>query len=224
MFWWWRKTLSKAQCWALAVGGPITVANGCSFTELRMSHSKATCRQGLREGYDVHDLDALKAVRHWLLHEGHHQPCLEVCRLLRESPEFPDLDPDEPPLHRFVAEHLEELEQSQLVGFDLSRLVVVARFAYTAGYIEGQEAWSWIFDAARGVQRAFTSWEGLGRDCFLGHHFLELSGGYPVSDAELEAYEWLAHYPFSPWRCLPWDTPLGPQEGPSSANDEERSA
>src|SRR5262249_12467938 len=213
MSWWWRKkALSDAQSWGLAAGGPLTVASGWSFTELRLRWAKRACREGLREAYEISYLDGLQATFRWLLHEGHRSPCLEVCELLRQSPEFPDLAPEAPDLHRFVAEYINQLEKFQLVGFDLSRLVILARCGYTVEYIGEQEAWSWVLEAARRIQRAFPCWEELGRDFLLGHRFLELSGGNHVTEKNFAAHHWLLNNPISPWRRLPWDTPLGPVE------------
>jgi hypothetical protein len=212
MFWWRkRKLLSDPQLWALAAGGILTKLNFEGFDELGCQSGQSASRVCLRDWWSVNNRDEFDAILRWLWDEGHGRDCAEICDDLRrpgEAAAFPTEEADPGGLDAFVSLHLDELEGSRLAGWDLSRLVNVARWGFTAGYIDEAGAWSWVLRAARRIQRSFPSWKALGQDFLLGYEFWRRSTGSEVEIDLAPAYKWLVARPESPWCRLPWDTPL----------------
>jgi hypothetical protein len=56
-----------------------------------------------------------------------------------------------------------EARQRGLLAWDFSRLVLLARSCYFAGYIDEATAWSYIDKAAQGVAGRFTTWSEYGK-------------------------------------------------------------
>jgi hypothetical protein len=212
MFWWSRKKpLSTAQRWALAAGGILTRRNSEPFDELRFKCGRAASRGTLRDWWEAANADELTKILDWLYEEGHRAGCARLCdspTLSRNRP-FDAGTEDPSDLYTFVSANLSELKASGLVAWDLSRLVNVARWGYTADFIQEAEAWNWLFRAARKLQQSFDSWKALGQDFLLGVEFWMRSNQIAVKFDDLrKAHEWLLSDAESPWRQLPWTTPL----------------
>jgi hypothetical protein len=139
----------------------------------------------------------------WLWEEGHSRECRE---LLAALPEADEVDPAGFPV--FVWSHRDELQTSQLLAWDLCRLIQVPRWGYTADYLEEDDAWSWILHAAQKLQRSFRSWEATGQNFLLGYEFWIRLNEAPDDPDWRRAYEWLVSDPESPWNQLPWNTTL----------------
>jgi hypothetical protein len=210
MFWSKKKSLPPERLWALAAGGIQTKFNSEPFDELRFKCGRAASRECLRDWWSVNDTQELTEMLHWLWEEGHRTSCEELCQSLPVpgDPLFNDANHDPTGLYAFMSSNLRELKTSRLVAWDLSRLVNVARWGYTAGFIKEPDAWSWILRAAKELQRSFRSWEALGRDFLLGYEFWWRSTGASVDVEPYPFYDWLLSDPESPWRRLAWDTPL----------------
>lgn len=211
MFGWWRKkSLPQARLWALAAGGILTKINSEPFEQLSCTSGPANSRAYLRDGWGVNNPQELTRILEWLWAKGHSKNCLELCQSL-DDPTDDWLDhvvPDAAGLRDFLTTNLEELRASRLVGWDLSRLVQVARWGHTAAFIQEDMAWSWIMRAARRLQGSFRSWRALGRDFVLGYEFWwrSISGTCELQLAPVQ--KWLVSNAESPWRKLAWDTPL----------------
>jgi hypothetical protein len=208
----WRrkhKPLSTAHQWGLAAGGILTRLHLEGFAQLRCERG-STSRRNLRGGWDVHNGPELAKVLHWLWTEGHSSNCLAICREVRgQCGVGVDIKArDVGAIQSFVLAHLGELETSRLLGWDLSRLVMVARWGFTAGYLNEGEAWEWIFRAARKIQDSYSSWEDFGKDFLLGFEFWLCASGTSRELDLMPAYQWLVDSPTSPWRRLPWSTVL----------------
>ena len=202
MFWWKKNRLSVSQLWGLAAGGPLARLNRASFTQIRLHYDRDAMRNGLKQAWGIESASGLSSVQEWLLHEGHRKRCIELCVLLQEE------RPPENGLVRFVSKHLDQLQRSQLHGFDLGRLAMLARFSLAAEYIDETEAWTWIMGASVKLQENLDSWKELGDDFILGCEFLRLSGGYNITDKAFEALLWLTQSRRSPWNRLPWQASL----------------
>ena len=211
MFWWSKKkSLPPARQWALGAGGILTTLNSESFDKLRFECGPAASRESLRDWWSVNDPQELTNTLHWLWEEGHRTGCERLCRSLPPTGNRSFIAPnqDSSGLYAFMSSNLEELKASGLVGWDLSRLVNVARWGYTAAFIPESEAWIWISHAAQELQRSYRSWEALGRDFLLGYEFWRRSTGANVDFDLNSLYDWLLSDPESPWCRLAWDTPL----------------
>jgi hypothetical protein len=211
MFWWRKKkSLPPARLWALAAGGILTKLNSEPFDKLRFECGRADSLASLREGWSVNDSQELTNTLHWLWEEGHRTGCDKLCRSLPQAGNrsFIAANQDPASLYAFMSSNLEELKASGLVGWDLSRLVNVARWGYTAAFVDETNAWIWISHAAQELQRSYRSWKALGRDFLLGYEFWRRSTRASVDFDLNSIYDWLLSSPDSPWRHLAWDTPL----------------
>jgi predicted Zn finger-like uncharacterized protein len=157
----------------------------------------------------VNDDRELIATLDWLLAEGHSRNCLEVCEAVRNHRLVNQATGARSDLYEFVDAHLDELLVFRLLGWDLSRLINVARWGFTAGYIGESDAWSWILLAARKTQRSFGSWRSLGRNFILGYDYWRLATAATIVIKPFPHFDWLVTDPESPWLQLPWNTTLG---------------
>ncbi|MDF7826638.1 DUF1266 domain-containing protein [Pontiellaceae bacterium B12227] len=108
----------------------------------------------------------------------------------------------------FVKEHGDELDGVYLTGWDLGRLISLARWGVAAGYLEEDEAWEWIMPAAAEIQAAYSSWNDLGEAYLLGREFWSAramqNDGYKFKRAVF----WLRSNDHSPWMQFDWDLDL----------------
>jgi hypothetical protein len=94
------------------------------------------------------------------------------------------------------------------IAWNYPRVVSLARWGYAMGYISEAEAWAVIMPTAQRLQRAFFSWQELGR-AYLDarQHF------YGDELAIRRENEWVYRAilldPTSPWRKYAWDLDLG---------------
>lgn len=198
--------MSEAQLWGLAAGGILTRLNSEDFGALRCLGGRRASRECLRDAWSVNDDHELTDTLEWLWTEGHGAECREVCRSVRRGEYGMDDGPSG--FGSFVHSHLEQLEANVLLGWDLCRLINVARWGFTGAYMEEAQAWFWILRAARRVQTAFPSWADFGRDFLLGYEYWRL-GTAAKFDVDLTPhYEWLLKSHESPWKRLAWNTSL----------------
>jgi hypothetical protein len=89
---------------------------------------------------------------------------------------------------------------------DYVHLVAIAGWGYLADYISEDEAWAIIAPAAKRLAESYPSWRDLGR-AFLR----ETEACDPRSSSHCEmVLEALLTESTSPWRNVPWETPLAP--------------
>ena len=122
-------------------------------------------------------------------------------------------DPDALNRLEIVTAHYPQLKAKGLLGWDLARYIALCRRAYTAGYLEREEAWDLIMPIARRLQAAFDSWEDLGNNYLLGRRFWskELAdSGNPILEKEFKK---LLGDETSVWRKLPWKVDLKQTDG-----------
>jgi hypothetical protein len=94
------------------------------------------------------------------------------------------------------------------IGWNYPRAINLARWGYAAGYLQEDEAWSFIMPAAERLQKTFSSWQELGQmylDARLRFYTNRLSSR---RQAEY-AYRVLLADQESPWRKYPWNLDLG---------------
>jgi hypothetical protein len=95
----------------------------------------------------------------------------------------------------------EEIEKSGVVGWDVGRLVFIARLCYDAKYITEQEAWEYIDAAYEQAQSAFQSWEELAKSYVIGRFVWK---GKDADDGVQAIAENLVNKPNSPWKQVAW--------------------
>ncbi len=117
----------------------------------------------------------------------------------------------------FVQRNAVRLGEKSLVGWDLSRLISVARWGVSAEYLTEEEAWDWIMPAAQELQKTYSSWEELG-ESYLDGRFFWSQRRTPKNVAEYKsAVYWLTTNEFSPWVKFDWNLDLKGSAEPIAA-------
>ncbi len=121
---------------------------------------------------------------------------------------------------QFVNDHAEDIADKSLMGFDLMRVISLARWGAGAEYLTEDEAWNWIMPTAQKLQQAYTSWKDLGDSYVIGRQFWSHSETLRNGHYNNQAVYWLAQNEHSPWKILDWKLDLTasmePLEKPTS--------
>jgi hypothetical protein len=138
--------LPEWQRWGLAAGGVHTRINDYRFDKLAADCGRQASQLNLRESWNVNSSADLDKILSALYHNGHSALCLAECRNFRVSQNADsDMENDsEKVFHQFMLQNHDKLMEHGLAAWDLARLVNVARWGYTADYIEKDIAWEWI--------------------------------------------------------------------------------
>ena len=198
--------LTPARRWGLLAGGLLTEVNDGGYDSLWFPFGRSRSREYLRGGWSTSNKADLVRIHDWLVLEGHRVPCaLDCCHVREMEMGAVPYDPNHPriKLYRWISSNFQALQQSRLVAWDYSRLVNVARWGYTAGYVDETIAWQWIMEAARAIQEAYSDCTEIGDDFLLG------LGGNPAEEQFIEAVKRMREARESPWRTTPWRTHLG---------------
>jgi hypothetical protein len=209
-----------AQRWGLAAGGILTKINGEDFDCLTSQCGARMHRGSLKEWWGIEDRMSLQRTKDWLFREGHsasfrtsRQAGAIARRVTRQVQQMCGVA--EVPPGWFTA----ATGPKALVGWDLTRLINVTRWAYTAGYIDEGLAWKWTLEASRRLQATFGSWSEAGLNFCIGWAYWNSEvtrGEYQRGDSNLPvealtAFNWLTMATDSPWQKLDWNTDLSGQ-------------
>jgi hypothetical protein len=196
--------LSDARLWGLATGGALARFNEEPFDQLESIYDEDACREVLAESWNSNNRSDVLYTLDRLLRDGHTTECLDILR----DPDSEIYTACADPAGRiaFAHDHRDQFLKHGLVAWDCGRIVSVVRWAYSGGYLREDEAWEWIADAGRRIQRTYKSWAHYGDHWALGH--LYWNCGRPVEPGFTEALNWLNRSDESPWRKLAWDTEL----------------
>jgi hypothetical protein len=205
-----RRELSPAERWAVAAAANLARVNSSSLVSLHTTKLPMTNRHILRNWWNVHDAVSLESTLAWLKNEGHRtgfQAMHQALAGVAGPAELEGADPDERALLAFVHANHARFKNGDIVAWDFTRVINVARWGFSAGYISEGRAWSHALEAARVLQREYDSWAELSDNFFLGRRFWSLDE--PMQEQFNEAAHWLQTDPASPWQQLAWRTPLG---------------
>ena len=90
-------------------------------------------------------------------------------------------------------------------GWDYPRVIMLARWGYTVGYLSEDEAWKFIWPLAQRLERMFSSWQELGAADLTARRTWYETEAQDRKFAEY-AYLTLVTTPSSPWRKFPWNS------------------
>jgi hypothetical protein len=199
--------LSPAQRWGLAAGGVLSRLNRDNVNRLLSSMDDRELREALEEGWSVRDAVSFRNQASWLTAAGHSAVFDRARGRSRDQGRDGAVEGDgEGKGRRRGTSRLQRIRAQSLIGFDMGRLVCLARWSYTVGYIDQDEAWHWIMRAARRIQETFSSWTELSDNFCKGWKFW--SHEQEVPDELLEACRWLDCAWRSPLRKLEWNVDL----------------
>lgn len=204
--------LTPAQRWVMAANAQHARRNGERLDSLHSGHSPATEKWLLKEWWGCTDRTQVLATIEELSDGGHDAHFQQVRAAVAAHEAAGDLaawtaslDGDERRQVEFVRAC--SSPNASLLGWDLVRVVQVARSAYVARYLTEAECWELLMPVGRRLQAAHGSWSELGAGFHRGRAFW---GGHSAdSDALYEETDsWLRDAADSPWRQLDWKTPL----------------
>lgn len=227
---------SQAQAWAYALGAPYHVQHKVPLNALPqpVDNIVPSLTAMLKDGWSVQGEEDLLRVLNWLGAEGHRQAHrLELRRyslwrrpsIAARREELRELGRENPDaleaLWRIdaIQADTDGIRGADLIGFDAARAVMLARSGWLLGWISEERMWEYLLDAARDVQRRFTSWSEYAADFRRSRNMWR---GTNMLDEFDTAIERLLEDRSSPWRRLPWPVPGLEIPRPPRAFDEAR--
>ena len=184
--------LTKEQENALVFGAVLSTRNRMPFDDLQAAEYKDASTQALNSAWDVTDTATAKETLESLLAEGHRadvDPMLAELRTPEAATEnseefqaYEDVKKNLVDNYGYTAEQIDGLKTTS--AWDYDRLVNVARFSYSAGYITEQEMWDYINKAVTQAKNDYNSWEEYFAGVMLGR---TLAYGKPFADSKAQA-------------------------------------
>ena len=200
--------LTKEQENALVFGAVLTTKNGMSFNDLEAEDYKDASIQVLGSSWDVKDTATAKETLEALLTQGHRadvDPALAELRTPEaaagnsaEYQAYEDVKKNLTSDYGYTAEQIDGIKT--ISAWDYDRLVNVARFSYSAGYITEQEMWDYINKAVTQAKNDYNSWKEYFAGVMLGR---TLAYGQPFSSSKTQADELLKSAD-SPYKTHPF--------------------
>ena len=168
-----KGNLTKEQENALVFGAVLTTKNGMSFNDLEAEDYKDASIQVLGSSWDVKDTATAKAeLRTPEAAAGNSA----------EYQAYEDVKKNLTSDYGYTAEQIDGIKT--ISAWDYDRLVNVARFSYSAGYITEQEMWDYINKAVTQAKNDYNSWEEYFAGVMLGR---TLAYGKPFADSKAQA-------------------------------------
>lgn len=97
------------------------------------------------------------------------------------------------------------------LAWDLVRVIMLCRAGLTAGFIDENEAVDTALIASHGLRERFASWEDMGNHFHRGRWYWASEDGIDEAlsvQHNEHAQRVLSTDPNSPWKAVPWETPL----------------
>lgn len=168
--------LPKEKQRLLVYGAILSSRNKMSFDELKID--KESSKKVLKDGWDTTSKEAAIETLEWLVNEGHRIEADEVFEVIKagKGGDYPELkktiklyDKANSTMKTQLGFKDESFNNVKTVAaWDTDRLVTVARWCYSAGYITEEEAWKYVDKAVAMAQSSFNSWEEYYISCVYG--------------------------------------------------------
>lgn len=216
-----EKSVPGAKAWALGASAVLVEHNHGRHNFLSVDpiskNSIKREREMLSEWWGIESREGLLNDLEWLMDEGHRDDFqrwgayLKTLNNEQYQKVLQEYEGDNGKLQeiRIARAYYEKLGSKGILGWDMSRYICLCRWGYLVGYISEEEAWQKIMPVARGLQKAFDSWEDLGRNYLIGRKFWSYKHTKDRKDALEDAYQRLVDMKSSPWNLYPWDMDLG---------------
>jgi tetratricopeptide (TPR) repeat protein len=151
-----------------------------------------SAKKALVEGWGIYDRDDFLNAADWLKTEGHNS-------VYKEKDDY------------IITKYKDKLEGKGLIGWDYIRLVRLSGLAYISGYISIEESYDIGIEAAKVIQKTYSSWDEATENYIIGRGFW--SGEDPADTSTVtgkmeEIRKDLLVYKGSPWNTLPWNLTL----------------
>jgi hypothetical protein len=188
---------SPRQSFGLAAGAVLAEINLYDCDTLGVDASMVDTV--LRRDWGIEDRAALVAMLEWLAAGGHRKEYEDIGARVRAAGRVPA-----DPLQLFRPEEFLSLSiedqdalrekagvaaalvpaHRSLVAWDFGRLIMLARWGFTIGFLSEAEAWAWIELAAAPIESAFKSWLDVGENYLAGVRFWSKNKETLVDDTQ----------------------------------------
>jgi hypothetical protein len=188
---------SPRQSFGLAAGGVLAEINFYACDALGVDPSMVDTV--LRRDWGIQDRAALVEMLEWLAAGGHRKEYEDMGARLRAAGRMPA-----DPLHLFKPDEFLSLSiedqvalreragvagqllpaHRSLVAWDFGRLIMLARWGFSIGFLSEAEAWIWIERAAAPIEAAFKSWLDVGENYLAGARFWSKNEERVVDDTQ----------------------------------------
>jgi len=152
----------------------------------------------LARSWGIYDRDDFFIMIDWLKTAGHNS----VYNIYKNKGDY------------ILTKYKDKLEGKGLIGWDYIRLIRLSGLAYISGYITLEESYDIAIEAAKVIQKTYSSWDEATESYIIGHGFW--SGEDPDDTStvtgEMEKIrKELLMIKSVPWNTLPWNLPLDPK-------------
>ena len=212
--------LEQGQLRGLSIGALHGEQITAYVDSLETGLSRRRLSKMLETWWSIEEREDAVSVLNWLLEEGHREYYPVVLALIRSEEEahtsiLGSISEEERPevfaFYKTLKADMAELEAGigvtdadydrGILGWDISRIVLLARTCFDCGYIEEEEAWN-LIGIADGLARSeFQSWEELRNSVLIGR---TMWGGYEDSLNQVYISEDLLGKDESPWKRIPF--------------------
>ncbi|KHL25855.1 hypothetical protein PK98_04440 [Croceibacterium mercuriale] len=103
-----------------------------------------------------------------------------------------------------VQANVGDIRSSSLLAFDAARGIMLARAGLMLGWLSEDEAWAYMLDVGRDVQRTYPSWSEYAADFVLARNMWAGDGSTDIFDSVIAGLRTDAA---SPWVRLAWSRP-----------------
>lgn len=103
-----------------------------------------------------------------------------------------------------VQANVGDIRSSSLLAFDAARGIMLARAGLMLGWLSDDDAWTYMLNVARDVQRTYGSWTDYSADFVLARNMWAGDGSTDIFDAVIAGLRTDAA---SPWVTLGWSQP-----------------
>jgi hypothetical protein len=210
--------LDPGQAFGVAAGAVLAEINFQAHDTLGVESSMVGTV--LRRDWGIGDRAALLGTLGMLASEGHRREFEDMGARLQRAGRAPA-----DPLHlyrpdEFLALPIEEQvalrercrlalmllpAHRSLVAWDFGRLIMLARWGFTARYLSEAEAWGWIERASGAIQSSFRSWLDVGENYLAGVRFWSKDKEGLVDDTQAALDRLLdPKNAQSPWNRVPF--------------------
>lgn len=152
-------------------------------------------RNSLIRDWGIYDRDDFFDMVDWLKNKGHNS----VYSIYKEKNDY------------ILTKYKDKLEGKGLIGWDYIRLIRLSGLAYLSGYITLEECYDIAIEAAKVIQKTYSSWDEATESYIIGRGFW--SGEDPDDTSTLtgkieKTRKELLMKKNIPWNTLPWNLPL----------------
>ena len=209
---------SETRQWLIAAGGILSFQNKEGFEKLTCTIPVADIRAYiLKDWWGVTDRKSTFSTLDWLEKEGHRSDFIQIREKIEfftqgDKTTYEELREELLKEYKesviaydFAFQHLNDLKQKSLIAWDFARQINIARWAYSAGFISEEEAWSYMYRAGIQIQKTYSSWDEFAEHYVLGRTFWANTSSHPETRS---AINWLLTNKTSPWKKISWDQKL----------------